>query len=85
MVILEGEKCPIKGEVEIEAHFYEAGNVSFKSTKQFDGSVTLGVCSFVLLYTFSGLVLLQHRTTRTSLQRMFSLSSPLKSKTSRLK
>ena len=43
IVILEGEKCPIKASVDVEVHFYEAGNVAFKCHREFEASVTLGV------------------------------------------
>ena len=43
IVILEGEKCPIKASIDVEVHFYEAGNVAFKCHKDFEASVTLGV------------------------------------------
>lgn len=43
MIELAGESCPVKGQISVDAHFYEAGNVHFHTTKEPSGSLKLGV------------------------------------------
>lgn len=41
LIELADGKCAVDGKVEIEAHFYEAGNISFKCPKEFQATVNL--------------------------------------------
>lgn len=46
-------ECPITGNIDIVAHLYEGGNVSFKANKEYTGKATLGVYFYIDIITFN--------------------------------